>query len=137
MTENMLVENFTQEELPIRQRKAVLVLAATGNTTRAAKEAGVTQQTVYRWLEDPTFRNELRAAELQVLENLSRRLMDLTSKAITTLDGLLSDKNSTTRLRAAQTIIEGALKLREIMSIEERVAKLEAQYYGPRTITTN
>lgn len=137
MSENMLVENFTQEELPIRQRKAVWILAATGNVTRAAEEAEVSTHTIYRWLDDQTFRNELRAVELQVLENLSRRLLDLTNKAITTLDGLLSDKNSTTRLRAAQTIIEGALKLREIMSIEERVAKLEAQYYGPRTITQN
>jgi hypothetical protein len=49
--------------LPPKQRKAVEALLATDEVDAAAREAGVSRATLYRWLGEPAFPATVRNAE--------------------------------------------------------------------------
>ena len=119
-----------KQELSNRQ-KAVLSYFLEGATVAQASEnAGVTERTIYRWLNEPGFKAELKAGEQAVLERTTRRLLALTETALDSLEQVLSEpaaRGSSVRLRAVQVALEQLLKFRDVFDIEERLSRLERQ----------
>jgi hypothetical protein len=114
-------------KLKPRQRRALEVLLKTGNVTMAAEAAHVARWTVHRWLHEATFAASLAEAESEALAELSRRLIGLGDKAGDTLEAAMNDELAprSTRLRAADVTLSHLLRLRELVTLEERVAALE------------
>ena len=83
---------MTAQELTTRQRAAIAALLAAPSVLAAAHNAGVGARTLYRWLEDPTFRKALQEAEDLAIDAASRRLLSGQSQALDTLgeEGQLS-----------------------------------------------
>jgi hypothetical protein len=123
-----MAENGNPDELTTRQRKAVACLLSERNALAAAKAAGVGERTLFRWLADPVFRVAVREAEADAIDTASRRLVGLSDTAIDTLAGILTDEETAPalKLRAAQAILDHLLKLRELATVEARLAALEA-----------
>jgi phage terminase small subunit len=123
------------ENLTYRQRKAVEALLSTTDTTQAALAAGVSRETVYRWMRDPAFRDALKAGAAEALEALSRSLVRLSDKAIKTLeDALTYDlKAPGARVRAADVILGRLLQLKELVDLEGRVSDLERMARNDQT----
>jgi hypothetical protein len=94
----------------------------------AAASAGVAERTIYRYLNDPAFQAELAKAEGRSIDEATRQLLKLQDEAIAVFLQVLSDKKiaAGVRLRAAQSILDYLLKLRELRNIEQRLAALEA-----------
>ena len=115
------------EKLTPKKRKAVESLVANGDVSEAARYAGVSRDTLYRWLKQDDFRAALDAATRQALERLSRSLVALGDQAVGTLGSVMDDPDAATgvRLRAAEATISNILKLRELVSLESRVSELE------------
>lgn len=115
------------ENLTPRKRKAIEALLTTCDTTKAAQAAGVSRDTVYRWLKQEVFKNALEAGAKEALESLSRSLVSISSKAIETLEAALAYdiKAPSTRVRAADVILGRLLQLKELVNLEERVSELE------------
>ena len=113
--------------LPSKQRKAVAALLTEPNATAAAKAAGVSRDTLYRWLADASFQAALRDAEAGAIAAVSRSLVRLAEQAATTLDRAMTDPAaaSSTKVRAADVILARMLQLREGAVLEERVRELE------------
>src|SRR5436190_1559367 len=59
-------------DLTPKQRKAVEALLTTGEVSGAAEAAGVSRDTVYRWLKAPAFLAAVREAEARGLRALER-----------------------------------------------------------------
>ncbi len=110
-----------------KQRKAVAALPATGEVAAAAGDAGISRETLHRWLRDPVFREAVRAAESDALNDLSRSLVTLGRAATGTLSAAMADDTApwTTRVRAADAVLGRLLQLRELATLEARVAELE------------
>ena len=120
-------ENVTPTRLTPKQRKAVEALLTTGEVAAAAQAAGVSRESVYRWLKQPVFLEAVREVEARALDDLSRLLIRLGRTATATLDKAMSDASVpwATRVRAADAALSRLLQLRELATLEARVAELE------------
>ena len=110
-----------------RQQRAIVALLECKTVAEAAASARVGERSLYRWLaEDAAFRAALSQAEGDLLATTTRRLLGLQDKAVKALEYLLEQGESEgVRLRAAQVALELSLKLREQVSIEQRLTALE------------
>jgi hypothetical protein len=116
-------------DLKPRQLKTVEALASCGDVTEAAQKAGVSRETVYRWLRQPAFREAVDKATGEAVAELGRGLVALGEKAKRVLSETMDNDNpsaAATRIRAADIVFSRLLQLRELVSLEERVAALEA-----------
>jgi transposase-like protein len=118
----------TPTTLTSRQQQAVVALLATGDVTSAAQSIGVNRATLYRWLKQPAFLQAVHAAEADAVEDLSRMLVRLGRTAVATLAKAMSDPATpaATKVRAADATLGKLLQLRELATLEQRVAALEA-----------
>jgi len=120
------------QKLTVRQKRAITALMETPTLAEAAALAGVNPRTLHRWLDTQAFRAGLSAAEGAAINNVSRRLVQLGDKAVDALESVLDNPNQKgagNKRLAAQAILDNLLKLRELRSIEERIANLEAVIY--------
>ena len=117
------------EQLTAPQRRAITALLEQRDIRTAAKAAKVGETTLHRWLrEDATFVAELRTLEGMVIDTATRRLLQNQDTALSVILSVMADPKhpASVRLRAAQTILEQMLKLRELRTVEERLSRLEA-----------
>ncbi len=117
------------ENLTPKQHKAVTALLTTPDLAAAATAASVSRETVYRWMREPAFQSAIREAEAAALAAVSRSLVRLAQRATATLEEAMSDTTAplSVRLRAADAVLGRLLQLRELVTLETRVAELEAR----------
>lgn len=120
-------QNLTPGQLTPKQRRAVEALLATGEIAAASREAGVSRDTFHRWLRQPPFVQAVRDAEAAAVDDLSRLLVRLSRTAVATLAKAMGDPAApvSARVRAADITLSRLLQLRELATLEGRVAELE------------
>jgi transposase len=117
----------TEKVITVQQQKAITALLSERNKRDAAKTAGVSEKTLYTWLNDKDFRAALRDAEKAILDDVTRRLSAGQRLALDALAKLIqSARHESTKLRAAVAWLELSLKFRDMQDIEERLTALEA-----------
>lgn len=116
------------ENVTPKQMVALAALVSSGSVQEAAKAAGVATKTVHAWLYQPAFKAALRQMELDALESFSRSLVALAELTATAIRDGLTDESITVRLRAAGMVLDGILRTRELLTLEQRVAELEAAH---------
>ena len=107
------------------KRRAVLALVEHGAVSKAADACNVSRMSIYRWMREPLFTQALREASESQVEQASRRLTALMSRAIDELERLLSDESTQQRRLAVDSILSHGIRLRELTELEQRVANLE------------
>jgi phage terminase small subunit len=119
------------QELTSRQRKAIAALLSCRTVAQAAQLSGVSERTLYRWLADDTFRAAVLSAEGETINQATRRLLGLQQAAIDTLGGILQDDSAPAgvRVRAAESVLDLLLRLRDLRDVEDRLARLEQQLH--------
>jgi len=113
-----------------KQREAVKALTRGATRGEAAQAAGVTERTVYSWLNDDGFRAALREAERAVWDATLAALRASSRVAVLYLAKVVTGQEigDSKRIRAASILLGTAMnliKLDEIRELEERVSKLE------------
>lgn len=94
----------------------------------AASMAGVSLRTMARWGHD--FAPILAEHQAALLDRASRRLTGLADRAIDALEANLNDDTPAyVRIKSATSILDYLLKLRGIVEVEARLAKLEAMIH--------
>jgi AcrR family transcriptional regulator len=133
--------------LTARQQLAVIALMSGQSVEGAAKEAGVARRTLTRWLATAEFRASLWQAEADTLDTAGRRLLDRFEAAEGEVSRLMHGQQvvidlttgkpeiaggvpPSVRLAAARTVLEFALRVRELRAVEERLAHLERLMEG-------
>jgi transposase-like protein len=111
-----------------KKEEAIAALLTQRNIEEAARAAGIGSQTLLRWLKVPEFETAYREARRAAFAQSIARLQQASSAAVSTLLKVMIDPNSpaSTRVRAADSILDHAAKAIEIEDIEVRVAQLEA-----------
>jgi transposase-like protein len=97
------------------------------NVEEAARTVGISTQTLYRWLKEPEFEAAYREGRRAAVSQSYARLQQASSAAASTLFKLMVDANApaSTRVRAANSVLDHARHAVEIEDIEVRVAALE------------
>jgi len=126
-----MAENGTDSKpLTAQQHRAIAALLTSKNIKEAAKAADVPERTLWRWKSDMRFLAALHAAEGAIVSDATRRLLQLSTKAIDELEKLLEYPKAEVRLRAAQTVLDQLFILRDLNNSESRFAVLETALYA-------
>jgi hypothetical protein len=97
----------------------------------AARQAGVSDTTVYRRLKEPDFQAKLQAARQEMVDRTASMLTAASLESVKTLLKLQGDGHPyPVQLGASKAILEYGLKLRENADLGQRLAVLEAQMVG-------
>ena len=109
-----------------RQTDALLeALAAGCSQAEASRRTGLSTRTIARRLADESFKRQITAARDRMVDNAHGRIADVASKAVTTLEELLTDDSPTIRLGAARAVLEGLTRLREGVELQRRLVAIE------------
>ena len=116
-----------RDKLAPKQETAILSILSARNVEEAARTAGVPTRSLHRWLSEPMFADAYREARRMAYTQAISRLQQMSSAAVTVLGKVLVDPNTpaSTKVRAADSILNHAAKAIEIEDIEVRVAALE------------
>jgi AcrR family transcriptional regulator len=115
----------TSPKLTPRQRRTLPFLLSQP-VERACAEAGISKQTVYRWLKDNDFKDELERLRNETFESSLQRIKGVVGLAVDKLIELLEAPKADVRARAAENLLEYAFKMKLQEDIEQRLALLEA-----------
>jgi hypothetical protein len=110
-----------------KKEEAVVALLTQRNIEEAAKSIGIGTQTLLRWLKIPEFDKAYREARRAAFGQATARLQQATGAAVSTLLKIMVDTNAppSTRVRAADSVLDHAKQAIEIEDVEVRVAALE------------
>jgi hypothetical protein len=117
-----------KSELKGKQATALVALLAQPSVEDAARAAGVTPRTLWRYLRDPIFAAEYKVARRELVGHTIMRLQADASHAARALRTIVDDREApaSARVTAARAIIEHALKGAELTDLMERLDVLEA-----------
>jgi hypothetical protein len=105
--------------------KVILHLIEASSIDKGCKRAGVSRVTVYQWLRQENFRQELKRQRDEMVKAALDSLKSNIGRATETLVKLLYSKSEPTRARAAEDIIQFVEKAIEHEELEKRIAALE------------
>ena len=108
-----------------KQLRVIPFLLEAPSIEEGCKRAKVSKATVYGWLKEEAFREELGRQREEVVRGALETLKANVGKATETLVNLLESEKEGIRARAAEDIIEFTQKAVEQEELEKRVAALE------------
>jgi uncharacterized protein YggE len=110
-----------------RQEKAIIALLNEPSTKEAAAAAGVSEVTLWRWLQDDTFRAPYMQARRLAVQRAIARTQAVTSEAVETLREVMKSSVAmpSARVAAAKAILDYAMKGIELEDHENRLAEIE------------
>jgi hypothetical protein len=110
-----------------KMEEAIAALLTQRNIEDAAKVAGIGTQTLLRWLKVPEFQLAYREARRAAFGQSIARLQQASTAAVSTLLKIMIDPATppSTRVRAADSVLDHAKHAIEIEDVEVRVAALE------------
>ena len=115
------------KDLPQNKQKAIVALIESGTIRDAAVKAGLSEPTLFRYLQDGDFQAAYREARRETVRKAIGTLQRAADEAVKTLRDVMKDKEApaSARVSAARTVIETSLKAVELEDLAARVEKLE------------
>ena len=116
-----------QIPITIKQEKAIVALLNEATTKRAARAAGVSEVTLWRWLQDKGFRAFYMEARRLAVQRAIALTQAATSEAVETLRDIMKTAiaSPSARVAAAKAIFDFAMKGIELEDHERRLAEIE------------
>ena len=110
-----------------KKEEAIAALLTQRNVEEAARVAGIGAPTLLRWMKVPEFQKSYRDARRAAFGQSIARMQQASSAAVSTLLKIMVDPNApaSTRVRAADSVLDHGIKSIEIEDIEVRVSELE------------
>jgi hypothetical protein len=115
------------EKFDRKMEAAIVALLAEPTIAAAAKAAGVSYTSLWRWLQEPEFQTEYRKAKRDAFGQATAQLQQAASAAVKCLKEIIEDTKapSSSRVMAARTVLEMGLKGIELEDLEARLAVIE------------
>jgi hypothetical protein len=110
-----------------KMEEAVAALLSQKNHEEAARVVGIGIATLLRWQKLPEFQAAYRQARRDAFGQATARLQQASGAAVSTLLKVMVDQNTpaSTKVRAADCVLDRAGKAIEIEDIEARLSELE------------
>jgi hypothetical protein len=115
------------EKFGRKKEDAIAALLSQRSVEDAARVAGISTKTLLRWLQMPEFQAPYRQARRDAFGQATARLQQASGAAASTLLKVMVDQNTpaSTKVRAADCVLDRAGKAIEIEDIEARLSELE------------
>ena len=115
------------EKLSRNQERAISALLVHPTMSKAASAVGIGEVTLWRWMQIPEFKEQYRLARRGAVSQAVGHLQGACSAAVVALTDVFQDANSpaSSRVSAARTVLEMALKGVELEDLAVRVEELE------------
>ena len=109
-----------------RQIDFILAMLETGNISKSAKIANITETTAYKYLKDG-LKDKINDIRKELLEVNFKKLEFASVKAIEVVINILEDENcsKSVKLNTSKTILDYGLKIREQTEIIDRLKNIE------------
>ena len=107
-----------------RQQSILPTVALSPSVSEAARTAGVSESTLYRWMEDPAFREELDRMRQEAAHLARSQIMGLLPRAVEVLAELLNHPDAALRLRAARDILSIAHRSVELQKLQSDIRQM-------------
>jgi hypothetical protein len=115
-----------QVELNPRQKKAILHLLSARTVKQAAKEAKIRLPTLYKWMKEPAFREELERLRSEIVSDTVAQLKVYSLQAVSVLAELMHSSESEQIKRGCATdILENTRSFIQLRDMELRLESLE------------
>ena len=110
-----------------KQEEAIAALLSQRSIEDAARACGVGTRSLIRWLKLPEFNTAYRDARRAAVSQSVARLQQATGAAVSTLLKVMVDPNTpaSTKVRAADSVLDHSAKAIEIEDLEVRLTELE------------
>jgi hypothetical protein len=108
-----------------RQLTALPFLVVAPTMAEGARMASIGRSTLYRWINDPDFRDRLEALRADAAGLARAELNGLMFKGILALAQALEDPSPTIRLRAVQTTLAMGLKANDLHDMARRLDRVD------------
>ena len=117
------------------EQALLLALACGATVENAARKAGISERTAYRWLDKAAFVQQLQRLRVEMVQRTAGMLTGACPGAVKTLVDLQQDGtvSATVRRLAARDVLEFAITYREKTDLEGRVATLEEGLVNAKT----
>ena len=117
-----------------KQEEAITALLSQRGIEDAARACGVGGRTLIRWLKLPEFNAAYREARRAAVSQSVARLQQATGAAVSTLLKVMVDPNTpaSTKVRAADSVLDHSAKSIEIEDLEVRLTELERATEGTK-----
>lgn len=114
-------------KLNVRQELAINELLKGNSIAQSAKNVGISEATLNRWLANSEFKVVLNERKNLIVDNCIDKINLLGNKAITVLDSMLDDEkvSSSVRLNASKSILDMILKFNEQRNIMDKMKEIE------------
>jgi hypothetical protein len=121
------IELVKKTELTPKQKKAILHLLSAKTIRDASISSGVRLPTLFKWLREPAFRDELDRLRDEVVSDVVGRLKTYSLEAVTVLGDLMkSSKSETIQSRCAKDLLENCRSFIGLKDLEVRLAAIES-----------
>jgi hypothetical protein len=118
------MRDFESSEL--KKSKAIAALLTKSTIAQAAEEAGISEATLYRFLNETAFQDRLRQAESDLLAQTTRRLAGLLTKAVDRLETLIDEGDTdAVRLRACLAILDKYLVAHDTVALQAQIDEIK------------
>ncbi len=107
--------------------RAIASILSGATMQEAAKAAGVSRSTLYRWLKEPSFVSALNAARAIELDRVRNLLTCLAESSLVVLQKALlsADTPTSLKVRVADIILARLIQIHPLGEVEQRLYKLE------------
>jgi hypothetical protein len=109
-----------------RHESVIVALLAHPKLKDAAREAGVSESTVWRLMQREEFQRRYKEAQDKALDGALGALQGAAASAIDALKGCLDSRNESARVAAARVILDFTLRTRDQFDYAARIKQLEA-----------
>lgn len=111
----------------VSDEQIMLALLETKNIEAAAEACGITRQTIYNRLADPTFKAAYTERRQRILEQACTALQNRMGEAVEALAEIMNNGKASkmARVLAAKAVLEYGLRSVEVMNILPRLEALE------------
>ena len=115
-----------------QMEKVLAALMTNPDRKSAAKAAGVTDRTLRRYFKDPEFSEQYRLLYTEILQDAAAEGKQLLHQALQTFRDVMgnSEESAATRVTAARSAIEYALRLSEQTDIVADIAELKKAVFA-------
>lgn len=118
-------ERNTRDKLTLKQQNAITHLLSTKTVEEAAKKAGIAKTTLYAWMKQDHFKQEVGKRRRALYEEGLSILKASTRKAAEALAELLEKSSASLKRLVARDVISLAMKAIEQGELEERISRIE------------
>jgi hypothetical protein len=113
--------------LPPKQELALRAVISHPTLKEAALSAGISETTLWRYMQDAEFSRRLREARREAVSHTVTRLQQASSDAVTVLRDLMlkDDAPPAARISAARTVLDYSFRAAEQDELRARIDELE------------